>query len=43
MPKIPRNRPVLRPEQRAMAAVWLTLAVIGLVLGSVHLVARCAS
>lgn len=35
--------PTLRPEQRAMAAVWLTLAVIGLVLGSVHLVARCAS
>ena len=43
MPRIPRTRPVLRPEQRAMAALWIVLAVIGLVVGAVHLAARCAS
>lgn len=37
------GKPVLRPEQGAMAALWITLAVIGLVLGVVHLAARCAS
>lgn len=43
MPRVPRNKPILRPEQSAMAAVWIVLACIGTIVGVVHVIARCAS
>jgi len=39
-PRIPRERPVLRFEQKAMGVFWATLAIIGLVVGAVHFIAR---